>query len=94
MRNPDPFELLEVLRARCPDLVWHPGRVSQLFGDFPDCDHRAAVSAACDWINHGSSGKVRDGVGVLRGRLERQRATLVSGAPRRVIAEEYDRFEN
>lgn len=72
----DPFSLLSILRDRCPGLQWPSGRVTQLLADFPECDQHAAVVGTCDWINHGQSGRVKDGVGVLRGRLERQRAAL------------------
>lgn len=63
-----------MLRDRCPDLDWHSGRVTRLLGDFPECDHFVVASGCADWIKFGSSGRVRDGVSVLRTRLERAKA--------------------
>jgi len=80
------LEIVELLRDRCPDLEWHSGRVTRLLGDFPECDHFVVASGCADWIKFGSSGRVRDGVSVLRTRLERaktasEQSQLLSNNP-------------
>ena len=95
--NPGPLTIVELLNDRCPGLEWHSGRVSMLLSDFPDCDHLAAASGTADWIAFGQSGRVRDGVQVLRTRLERMRAAapaIADAAVRAATLEAYDVFAN
>ena len=97
MRNPSPLVIVELLSDRCPALSWHSGRVTTLLNDFPDCDWVAAASGAADWINFGQAGRVRDGVQVLRTRLERMRAAAPDRHDQATLAVElkgYDVFRN
>jgi hypothetical protein len=88
------LEVLDLLRARVPGLSWHPTRVSDAIADFPAVDHKVCAGEVADWIAYQSSGKVKDGIPVLRRFMERrQREGGAAPPPReRTDLSVYDTF--